>query len=59
MGPSQDKISNRMLTALERDDFGLLAPYLEMVDLRRQSGLPCLGKSSNMSIFSKAASRLS
>jgi hypothetical protein len=36
MGPSQDKISNRMLTALERDDFGLLAPYLEMVDLPSQ-----------------------
>lgn len=36
MAASQDKISNRMLTALDRDDFGLLAPYLEMVDLPSQ-----------------------
>jgi CRP-like cAMP-binding protein len=36
MAPSQDKITNRMLTALDNEDFGLLAPHLEMIDLPRQ-----------------------
>ncbi len=36
MAPSQDKITNRMLTALDNEDFGLLAPHLEMIDLPPQ-----------------------
>ncbi len=36
MAPSQTQISNRMLTALEPQDFALLAPHLERVDLPAQ-----------------------